>query len=184
MFVHTPYLVNLGSPTEPTYRSSLATIEHNLRRGSEVGAKGVIVHTGSCVAEGNLEVALKQVREGLLPILETLGDDSPSVLLEPTAGQGRSLCASVDDLEAYLDTLDHHPRVGVCLDTCHVFAAGAPLDEPGGITRTLDRLVEIGGPNLLLKDGRGIAIDPKNKDVMVSDKTLNAVLRFHVPEAF
>ena len=70
----------------------------------------------------------------------------PSLLLEPTAGQGRSLCAGVDDLEPYLAALDHHPSVGICLDTCHVFAAGAPLDEPGGTTATVDRLLEIAGP--------------------------------------
>ena len=52
------------------------------------------------------------------------------------------------------------------------------------MTETCQRGLTIGGPNLLLKDGRGIALDPKNKDVIVSDKTLNAVLRFHVPEAF
>jgi deoxyribonuclease IV len=93
--------------------------------------------------------AMRQVREGLLPILETLGEDGPWVLLEPTAGQGQSLCAGVDDLEDYLDALDHHPRAGLCLDTCHVFAAGAPLDEPGGAAATVDRLVEIGGPGRL-----------------------------------
>jgi len=148
-YVHTPYLVNLGSPTEHTYTSSVATVAHNLERGRAIGARGVVVHTGSCVAEGNLEVAMKQVREGLLPVLEDLDDDAPALLLEPTAGQGRSLCAGVEDLPAYLDALDRHPKVGICLDTCHVFAAGAPLDEPGGTTATLDRLVEIAGPGRL-----------------------------------
>ena len=79
----------------------------------------------------------------------SIGSDGPSLLLEPTAGQGRSLCAGVDDLERYLAVLDGHPAVGICLDTCHVFAAGAPLDEPGGTTATVDRLVEIGGPGRL-----------------------------------
>ncbi len=93
---------------------------------------------------------MAQVREGLLPILETIADDAaPWLLLEPTAGQGRSLCAGVDDLEPYLAALDDHPKAGICLDTCHVFAAGAPLDEPGGATATLDRVVEIGGPGRL-----------------------------------
>ncbi|MDN4163803.1 TIM barrel protein, partial [Nocardioides abyssi] len=54
-----------------------------------------------------------------------------------------------DDLAAYLDALDRHPRVGVCLDTCHVFAAGAPLAAPGGATATLDRLVEVAGEGRL-----------------------------------
>ena len=149
VFIHAPYLVNLGSPTPLTYERSVASVAHNLRRAAEIGAEGVVVHTGSCVDEGTLDAAMRQVREGLLPVLETLGEDGPWLLLEPTAGQGRSLCAGVDDLEAYLAALDLHPRAGICLDTCHVFAAGAPLDEPGGTTATVDRLVEIGGPGRL-----------------------------------
>lgn len=151
-FIHAPYLVNLGSPTPATLEKSTASVAHNLRRATEIGAEGVVVHTGSCVATGSVERALAQVREALLPLLDALdaaGPDAPYLLLEPTAGQGQSLCAGVDDLAAYLDVLDHHPRAGICLDTCHVFAAGAPLDEPGGTTATLDRLVEIGGPGRL-----------------------------------
>ncbi|NYG56254.1 deoxyribonuclease IV [Nocardioides perillae] len=159
-FVHTPYLVNLGSPTPATYERSVAVVAHNLRRAAEIGAEGVVVHTGSYVApaeddaagQARHDAALRQVREALLPLLDDLGaagDDAPWLLLEPTAGQGRSLCAGVDDLAAYLEALDHHPRAGICLDTCHVFAAGAPLDEPGGATATLDRVVEVGGPGRL-----------------------------------
>jgi deoxyribonuclease-4 len=66
----------------------------------------------------------------------------------------------------YLGALDFHPKAGICLDTCHVFAAGDPLDEVGGTTRTLDRLVEIGGEGRLRlihandsKDVRGANLD-------------------------
>lgn len=158
-FIHAPYLVNLGSPTPATYTNSAAMVAHNLRRAVEIGAEGVVVHTGSFVdASGDPDesdrrhaAAIRQVREGLLPVLEALGDDdrAPWLLLEPTAGQGRSLCAGVEDLEPYLRALDFHPKAGICLDTCHVFAAGAPLDEPGGATATVDRIVEIGGPGRL-----------------------------------
>jgi deoxyribonuclease-4 len=158
-FIHAPYLVNLGSPTPATYANSAAMVAHNLRRAVEIGAEGVVVHTGSFVdASGDPDesdrrhaAALRQVRDGLLPVLEALGDDdrAPWLLLEPTAGQGRSLCAGVEDLEPYLRALDFHPKAGICLDTCHVFAAGAPLDEPGGATATVDRIVEIGGPGRL-----------------------------------
>jgi deoxyribonuclease-4 len=149
-FIHAPYLVNLGSPTPATYESSVASVAHNLRRAAEIGAEGVVVHTGSYVGGPDDSRAMKQVRDGLLPLLEAIEDDAaPWLLLEPTAGQGRSLCAGVDDLEAYLAALDFHPKAGICLDTCHVFAAGAPLDEPGGATATVDRIVEIGGPGRL-----------------------------------
>jgi deoxyribonuclease-4 len=177
-FVHTPYLVNLGSPTPATYDRSVAVVAHNLRRAADIGAEGVVVHTGSFVAPAEdeagsvqrLAAALRQVREALLPLLDGLHDAGPWLLLEPTAGQGRSLCAGVEDLAAYLDALDHHPRAGICLDTCHVFAAGAPLDEPGGTTATLDRLVEVGGPGRLRLvhandsvDGRGSLRDRHEK---------------------
>ena len=173
-FVHAPYLVNLGSPTAATYEKSVASVAHNLVRAAAIGAEGVVVHTGSFVepdptsdaAGERYTRAMAQVRDGLLPILEALGDDAPWLLLEPTAGQGRSLCAGVEDLSAYLAALDHHPKAGICLDTCHVFAAGAPLDEPGGAKATVDRIVEIAGPDKLRlvhandsKDVRGAHLD-------------------------
>lgn len=148
-FVHTPYLVNFGSPTPDTLRRSVDVVAHNLARARAIGARGVVVHTGSCVAEGGYDQAMRQVREAVLPLLDALADDAPRLLLEPTAGQGRSLCAGLDDLPAYFDALDRHPMLGVCLDTCHVFAAGAPLDEPDGMARTIDRLVDLVGPGRL-----------------------------------
>ncbi len=154
VFIHAPYLVNLGSPTPSTYEQSVAILAHNLTRAAQIGAEGVVVHTGSFVDPGEhadrYESAMRQVREGLLPLLDAIEDEAaPWLLLEPTAGQGRSLCAGVDDLEPYLAALDFHPKAGICLDTCHVFAAGAPLDEPGGAIATVDRVVDIGGPGRL-----------------------------------
>ncbi|HZC27907.1 MAG TPA: deoxyribonuclease IV [Actinopolymorphaceae bacterium] len=146
VFVHTPYLVNLGSPTPTTAQRSVDAVAHNLARAQRIGARGVVVHTGSCVSDGGYDGAMKQVREALLPLLDGIPVDGPALLLEPTAGQGRSLCAGIDDLPAYVDALDRHPRLGICLDTCHVFAAGAPLDRRGGMTRTLDRLAELAAP--------------------------------------
>jgi deoxyribonuclease IV len=166
VFVHAPYLVNLGSPTAATYERSVASVAHNLARAARLGAEGVVVHTGSCVDGGSHETAMRRVREGLRPVLDRLGEDGPRLLLESTAGQGRSLCATVEDLGPYLDALDRHPRVGVCFDTCHSFAAGEPLDEPGGTTDTLDRLVAVVGTERLglvhandSQDGRGSCRD-------------------------
>src|SRR3954447_2075636 len=170
VFVHSPYLVNLGSPTPATYERSVATVAHNLRRAADIGAEGVVVHTGSCVSEGAVDAAMTQVREGLLPVLDVLAGEGPSLLLEPTAGQGGSLCVTVEDLEPYLAALDGHPSVGICLDTCHLFAAGAPLDEPGGASATLDRPLPAAGSGRLRlvhandsKDVRGSLRDRHEK---------------------
>jgi deoxyribonuclease-4 len=107
-FVHAPYLVNLGSPTAATLERSEAAVRHALLRGRAIGARGVVVHTGSAVAGAHRDPAMRQVRERLLPLLDTLCDDpeaGPDLLLEPTAGQGESLCARIEQLESYLDAL-------------------------------------------------------------------------------
>ncbi|MFM8620883.1 MAG: deoxyribonuclease IV [Candidatus Nanopelagicaceae bacterium] len=144
-YVHAPFLINLGSPTEGTYKNSLNSTAYSLRRGKDIGALGVVIHTGSAVDEAHVPNAWKQIHEGMMPILEALDTDSPTLLLEPTAGQGQSLVKKLDDLENYLKALEYHPKVGICLDTCHVFAAGHDIAKKGGMTATLDLLVEIAG---------------------------------------
>ena len=144
-YVHAPFLINLGSPTEDTYKNSLASTAYSLKRGQEIGALGVVVHTGSAVKEDNVEKAWKQIEKGVMPILEALDDDAPMLLLEPTAGQGQSLVKRLEDLENYLKALNYHPKVGICLDTCHVFAAGHDISVKGGMTATIDLLVQIAG---------------------------------------
>jgi deoxyribonuclease-4 len=144
-YVHAPFLINLGSPTEDTYKNSLASTAYSLKRGQEIGALGVVVHTGSAVKEDNVEKAWKQINKGVMPILEALDDDAPMLLLEPTAGQGQSLVKRLEDLENYLKALEYHPKVGICLDTCHVFAAGHDIAKKGGMNEALDLLVEVAG---------------------------------------
>ncbi|MFD5427866.1 deoxyribonuclease IV [Streptomyces sp. NPDC127084] len=150
VFVHAPYLINFGSHTPATAEKSVESMRHSLRRGREIGALGVVVHTGSATGGRPREVALRQVRELVLPLLDELThDDDPPLLLESTAGQGFSLCSAVEDLGPYFSALDAHPKLGVCLDTCHVFAAGHDLGAPGGVKETLDLLVDTVGEGRL-----------------------------------
>ena len=144
-YVHAPFLINLGSPTTSTYENSLASTAYSLRRGREIGALGVVIHTGSAVDEDHLPNAWKQISKGMMPILEKLKDNDPWLLLEPTAGQGQSLVRKIEDLTMYFEALKWHPKVGVCLDTCHVFAAGHDIKSKGGMKKTLDLLVEVAG---------------------------------------
>ncbi|MEV4948337.1 deoxyribonuclease IV [Streptomyces sp. NPDC053755] len=149
-WVHAPYLINFGSHTEATVERSVESLRHSLRRGREIGAKGVVVHTGSATGGRPREEALAQVRERMLPLLDELThEDDPFLLLESTAGQGSSLCSRTWDFGPYFDALDHHPRLGICLDTCHIFAAGHDLTGPHGATQTLDLLVETVGEGRL-----------------------------------
>jgi deoxyribonuclease-4 len=149
-YVHAPYLINFGSHTEATVERSAQSLRHSLRRGREIGALGVVVHTGSATGGRDRSVALKQVREYLLPLLDELThDDDPCLLLESTAGQGSSLCSRTWDFGPYFEALDAHPKLGVCLDTCHIFAAGHDLTGPSGMHQTLDLLVATVGEGRL-----------------------------------
>jgi len=160
VYVHASLLVNLGSPTPATVERSVATLAHALDRGAAIGARGVVFHAGSAVVPAYHDAAMKQVREALLPLLDRAG--GPALLVEPSAGGGRCLASRVEHLAAYLAAVDHHPRLGVCFDTCHAWAAGHDLATPGGMTATLDLLTETVGPGRLQlvhandsKDARG-----------------------------
>jgi len=144
-YVHAPFLINLGSPTVATYENSVASTAYSLRRAREIGSKGVVVHTGSAVDVDYVDKAWKQIKKGVMPVLNKLKDEDPWLLLEPTAGQGQSLVKKLDDLLYYFEALEWHPKVGVCLDTCHVFAAGHDIAKIGGMTETLDLLVKLIG---------------------------------------
>jgi deoxyribonuclease-4 len=148
VYVHANYLINFGSPTAETLTKSVDSVRHALLRGRAIGARGVVVHTGSAVSQ-SYDLAMRQVREQLLPILEEIPGDGPDLLLEPMAGQGRMLCATVPQLAPYFEALDSHPRLGICLDTCHVFAAGHDLAAEDGVADVLDALVATVGAGRL-----------------------------------
>lgn len=144
-YVHAPFLINLGSPTVGTYENSVASTAYSLRRAREIGSKGAVIHTGSAVESDYVDKAWKQIKKGMMPVLNKLTEEDPWLLLEPTAGQGQSLVKKLDDLLHYFEALEWHPKVGVCLDTCHVFAAGHDIAKKGGMTETLDLLVKLVG---------------------------------------
>ncbi|MFJ6779364.1 deoxyribonuclease IV [Streptomyces yangpuensis] len=149
-YVHAPYLINFGSHTAATVEKSVESLRHSLRRARQIGALGVVVHTGSATGGRPREAAYAQITEYMLPLLDELThDDDPFLLLESTAGQGSSLCSLAEDFGPYFDALEHHPKLGICLDTCHVFAAGHDLAEPGGTKVMLDLLVDTVGEGRL-----------------------------------
>ncbi|MFI5957035.1 deoxyribonuclease IV [Cryptosporangium sp. NPDC051539] len=149
VFVHATLLVNLGSAAEATVGKSAASLRHAVARGRAIGARGVVFHAGSSLATERREQAYGQLREHLLPLLDELTPDDPDLLVEPTAGGGFALASLVEDLAEYFASVDAHPRLRVCLDTCHAHAAGHDLSEPGGLAKVLDTLVDTVGPDRL-----------------------------------
>ncbi|MGP4025236.1 deoxyribonuclease IV [Actinomadura sp. 3N407] len=159
VYVHAPYLVNFGSPSEETLAKSIATVRHSLVRGRAIGARGVVVHTGSAVTQ-TYDEAMAQVHDQVLPLLEEIPDDGPDLLLEPMAGRAGMLCRTVQDLGPFFERLEHHPRLGVCFDTCHAFAAGHDLAAPGGVKDTIDALVATVGEGRLKLVHANDSMDP------------------------
>jgi deoxyribonuclease IV len=139
---------------------SAALLGHCLGVGERIGAGGVVVHTGSAITAGR-DAGLRRMRETLLPVLDKLPEAGPDLLLEPMAGQGQMLCATIGDIAPYLGALEWHPRANLCLDTCHLFAAGHDLVADGGVAGTLAELASVASGRLRLihandaKDGRG-----------------------------
>jgi deoxyribonuclease-4 len=183
VFVHATYMINLGSGSPEVASRSADALAHALRRGAEIGARGVVVHSGSAAgwpepAPGQpspgqpspgqpsaRERALRQLGEIVLPLLDKLGDDDPDLLFEPMAGQGQMLCAQAGDLAGYLAAVEHHPRAGLCLDTCHLFAAGHDLAADGGVAALLAELAVPSSPGL----GEPLSLGQRVKLVHAND---------------
>ncbi len=150
-YIHASLLVNLGSPTEQTVDRSVETLSHALRRGQAIGATAVVYHAGSSVDPAHDDKAMHQLREALLPLLDVASSEGlPKLLVEPSAGGGRSLASKVEDLGPYLAAVENHPWLGVCFDTCHAWAAGHDLATPGGMTATIDSLIATVGREKLM----------------------------------
>lgn len=123
---HDSYLINLAAPDEALYRRSIASFADELDRAAALGLTYLVTHPGSHVGSGE-EAGLEKVAAALDEVLASRPDCPVTILLETTAGQGSSLGAKFEHLAYLLETVKEPKRLGVCLDTCHVFAAGYAL---------------------------------------------------------
>ena len=132
---HALYLCNLASPDPEIHAKSLTALRATLETARAIGAEGVVFHVGSHVGSG-LEAAFDRIVPALRELL-ALTDDRLWLLLENSAGAGGTIGRSVDELAALHDALDGHPRLGLCLDSCHWFVSGVDVTRPA----TLDAAV-------------------------------------------
>lgn len=124
---HDSYLINLASPDPSLWERSLRSFERELRRSTRLGLDFVVTHPGNAT-DGDHETGLARNAEGLTRALEAVADPT-TVLLELTSGAGTSIGATFENLAEILARLPDSlaPRAGVCVDTCHAFAAGYDL---------------------------------------------------------
>jgi deoxyribonuclease IV len=150
LFVHAPYLVNLASASPVTRERSSEAVAAALAKGAAIGAAGVVVHAGAALASGRA-AGLASTREALLPLADASAAlDGPDLVLELTAGTRGALAARFEDMAELLAACGNHPRLTVCMDTCHAQAAGYDLGDPAGAVKALDELFATLGDRVVL----------------------------------
>lgn len=141
--VHHGYLLNLGQPEETRRAQSLTAFVDELGRAEKLGVDALIFHPGAHLASGS-EVAVARIAESLNAAFRATSGFRVRALLENSAGQGTTLGSRFEEIAGVLGQVDDPKRVGVALDTCHLFAAGFDFRTPDGyraMTEEFDRLV-------------------------------------------
>ena len=132
---HALYLINLATPDDAIYEKSRATLLNTVEVACAIEADGVVLHVGSHLGAGfeaGLERAVPALEEALGRCSEVTW-----ILLENSAGAGGTIGRSVDELAVLVDRLNRHPRLGICLDSCHLWVSGVDVTD----TAALDELV-------------------------------------------
>jgi deoxyribonuclease IV len=143
---HASYLINLATSLPQLREQSIAAFVDELDRAESLGLRGVVIHPGTCTA-GTEEDALRLIAEAIESAFKARPHQKVKVVLEHTAGQGRTVGHQFEHLSAILTHLDGSPRVGVCLDTCHLLASGYNITDPSGYDDTFEsfeRLIGLG----------------------------------------
>ena len=123
---HDIYLINLASPDKVVFRKSLNAFLDEMKRCDLLGIPLLVAHPGSHVGSGE-GTGLRRIAEGLNRVFDRYPDGNVKICLETTAGQGTSLGHRFEHLAEIRDRVEDEDRVDVCLDTCHIFAAGYPI---------------------------------------------------------
>lgn len=144
--VHASYLINIASPDEELWEKSFQALKIEVERCGALEIPLITFHPGSFVSSDE-ETGLANINRGLLRLLEETADSAPNtvVCLETMAGQGTNLGHRFEHLAYLLEQADGHERLGICLDTCHVFAAGYDIRTPEAYAATMEEFDRVVG---------------------------------------
>jgi deoxyribonuclease IV len=143
VIAHNSYLINIAAAAPALREQSLAALLEEYDRADTLGLQGLVMHPGSFTTGSEAE-GLRLIASGLRALLRTRRRATPLILLEHTAGQGTNLGHRFEHLAEIIEQLDGSPRVGICLDTCHLLTAGYDICSEEGYVQTFrefDRLV-------------------------------------------
>jgi deoxyribonuclease IV len=142
VMIHAVYLINPATKDRELRKKSADSLIHALRMGDEIRADGVVVHPGSTVGEPRDE-ALPRVGEMVRHALSE--SEGCRLLLENTAGAGNTIGRTFEELRELIDLAGGDKRIGVCLDSCHMFATGFDITTADKVTEVVDRFADIVG---------------------------------------
>ena len=155
--IHAVYLINPATKDREMRKKSADSLIHALRMGDEIRADGVVLHPGSTVGEP-LDEALPRVGEMVKHALAE--SEGCRLLLENTAGAGNTLGRSFEELRELIDLAGGDKRIGVCLDSCHMFASGFDITTADKLTEVVDRFAKTVGMRRLKLPARERLADP------------------------
>jgi deoxyribonuclease-4 len=135
---HALYLLNLASPKDDFYEKSVAALSNTVDVACAIDADGVVFHIGSHLGAG-IDVGLDRVCAAMRTVLDRCSDTT-WLLMENSAGAGGTIGRSIEELALLFDRLDGHPRLGVCLDSCHLYVSGCDVTDPVALDVVLDEL--------------------------------------------
>jgi deoxyribonuclease IV len=124
---HALYLVNLAAPDDEIYDKSRAALRNTMEVACAIEADGVVFHVGSHLGAG-MEVGMERCVPALQEALE-LSNEATWLLMEDSAGAGGTIGRSLDELGALFDACGAHERLGICLDTCHLYVSGVDITD-------------------------------------------------------
>jgi deoxyribonuclease-4 len=137
---HAVYLTNLAAPDDAVYEKSVASLRNTMEVACAIGAEGVVFHVGSHLGSG-FEAGLARVLPAMEQVLELCSDET-WLLMENSAGAGGTIGRSLEELATLWERLDRHPRLGVCLDSCHLYVSGVDVTDASALDASLDELEE------------------------------------------
>jgi len=140
VLVHALYLVNLASPNDDFYEKSVQTMRSTVDAACAIEADAVVFHVGSHQGAG-LDAGLERVVPALQQVVERCSERT-WLLLENSAGAGGTIGRSIEELATVYDALDRHPRLGICLDSCHLWVSGCDVGDRAALDALLDELDE------------------------------------------
>jgi deoxyribonuclease-4 len=140
---HALYLVNLATTNDELYEKSIAAMRATVDAACAIEADAVIFHVGSHLGAG-FEAGLERTCAALAQVLERCAGDT-WLLMESSAGAGGTIGRSLAELATLLDRLDRHPRLGVCLDSCHLYVSGYDVTDPARVDELMSELDETMG---------------------------------------